>query len=299
MAKAYVSNRFPYLGIGNDIRFQRGLYVAKNEREEEQIEKHEWFGTHIFARDVVDEKDAPERRVVETSQENAADEAEFRPSRKFVEIPKVEPLRVEEDGQVVTKNESGERVIVQPVSVPSPAAPPTQRASETEIDTSPRISDDVRVPGRVEGMGFDTDEEFPQQAHKIRDARTEGKTVEGVAKGDPAALIEEQTIARDIMAGRLDAESDEARKRREAVSGSPAAIEAARRSEAEGDAGVVPGADVPVVHDVIASKDGKSSAPAGDEAKAQDAPKSKSVSGGREAKTVEIKRASKSKRSKK
>ena len=67
MGKAYVSNRFPYFSLGSDIRFANGLYVAKNEDEEKLIESHEWFGTHLVARDVEDENKADERRVIESS----------------------------------------------------------------------------------------------------------------------------------------------------------------------------------------------------------------------------------------
>ena len=49
--KGYVSNRFPYLQIGNHIRFQGGLFETDDETLQALVEQNEWFNVHIHPRD--------------------------------------------------------------------------------------------------------------------------------------------------------------------------------------------------------------------------------------------------------
>ncbi len=48
----YVSNRFPFLKIGDQIAFQNGLFETDDPALIALIERHDWFGVHIHPRDL-------------------------------------------------------------------------------------------------------------------------------------------------------------------------------------------------------------------------------------------------------
>lgn len=54
MKRAFVSNRFPYLQIGDSIKFEKGLFVATTDAQVAQIEKNDFYGVHIHDRDAIE-----------------------------------------------------------------------------------------------------------------------------------------------------------------------------------------------------------------------------------------------------
>jgi len=53
--KTYVCNRYPGLSIGNAVKFEGGLFTAKNKAEQEIVESSDWYGLYIVDRDTVEE----------------------------------------------------------------------------------------------------------------------------------------------------------------------------------------------------------------------------------------------------
>ena len=48
--RAYVCNRFPALGIGDLVKFDRGLFVTSDPDVQALIESHDWYRVHIHPR---------------------------------------------------------------------------------------------------------------------------------------------------------------------------------------------------------------------------------------------------------
>lgn len=53
MEKTYVSNRFPFLKLGY-ASFENGTLTTSDEKVQEKIQAHDWYGVHIHPREHYD-----------------------------------------------------------------------------------------------------------------------------------------------------------------------------------------------------------------------------------------------------